>query len=102
MSTRPDFIELLTENIQDWFYTNCNYTCYESDDEFIEDIRYMIVNTNDAMVERCIGDLIEVYDMDPDDLEDYHTSVVEILIKESQDALDSFSYHYKDDTDEDR
>ena len=92
MSRESTFVTLLSENVQDWFYSNCNRKCYESDSDYIEDIRYMIVNTNDYMVERCMDDLVDVYDMDSDELDDYYTSVVEILIRESQNALDNFHY----------
>ena len=97
MNEEPTFTELLTENVQDWFYTNCNRKCYDSDDEYIEDIRYMIVNTNDYMVGQCIDDLTDVYGMDPDEVDDYYTSVVELLIQESQDALDNFHYKHMDE-----
>ena len=93
--------DLLEENVQDWFYTNCHRTCYEDDKYYIDDIRYMIANDNDEMVDNCIEDLVDVYYMDEDEVNSRKDDIIELLIKEAQDALDNFSYHLHSVDDED-
>ena len=57
------FIESLTENIEDWFYSNHKRACYDAVDDYIDDIRCMIANNNDNMVNTCTRDLVSVYRM---------------------------------------
>ena len=57
------FIESLTENIEDWFYSNHKRACYDVVDDYIDDIRCMIANNNDNMVNTCTRDLVSVYRM---------------------------------------
>ena len=97
MRRQPTFIELLKENIIDWFYTNCGRTCYESDDDYIDDIRYMIANKNDKMITDCIDGLVNVYHMNYDYVFDHNRFIIDTLINESQVALDNFSYGSDDD-----
>lgn len=92
--------DMLEENVQDWFYTNCHRTCYDCDNEYIDDIRSMIANDNDDMVDTCIEDLVDVYYMDEDEVAGHKEDIIELLVKSAQDALDNFSYSYSDDDDE--
>ena len=63
MNNRISFIESLTENIEDWFYSNHKRACYDAVDDYIDDIRCMIANNNDNMVNTCTRDLVSVYRM---------------------------------------
>ena len=100
MNDDISFIESLTENIEDWFYTNCHRTCYDVVDDYIDDIRCMIANNNDDMVDACMYDLVNVYYMDEDEVSSHVDDITDILVKEAQDALDNFSYGPDDDEQE--
>ena len=38
MNNCISFIESLTENIEDWFYSNHKRACYDAVDDYIDDI----------------------------------------------------------------
>ena len=88
----PFDYEELADNVRDWFYTHCKQDCYDSIDDFIDDIRYAIAYSNEAMVTVCMDDLVNTFDMCSDYVESYHDSIVDILAEESQASLDNFTY----------
>ena len=96
MNDEMSFSESLTENIEDWFYTNCHRSCYDTVDDYIDDIRCMIANNNDDMIDTCLRDLVEVYYMNNIDVNNHIDDVTNILISEAQNALDNFSYRKSD------
>lgn len=93
------FIESLAENVEDWFYSNCRRTCYDAIDDYIDDIRCMIANNNDAMIDDCMRDLVSVYYMDEDEVNSHVNDITDLLVKEAQNALENFSYSYEDNED---
>ena len=93
-------VDILLENVQDWFYTNCHRSCYEDDDSYISDIRYMIADDNDELVESCMDSLVDTYYMDAHEILAHKSEIKEFLIKESEEALRNFSYTCGDEDDE--
>ena len=91
------FIESLTENIEDWFYSNHKRACYDAVDDYIDDIRCMIANNNDDMVHDCMRDLVNVYDMNKKEVNSHVDDITDLLVKEAQNALENFSYDRVDD-----
>ena len=100
MNNRISLIESLTENIEDWFYSNHKRTCYDAVDDYIDDIRCMIANNNDNMVNTCIRDLVSVYRMNKSEVNSHVDDITDLLAKEAQNALENFSYD-RVDNDED-
>ena len=94
------FIESLTENIEDWFYSNHKRACYDAVDDYIDDIRCMIANNNDNMVNACMRDLVSVYRMNKSEVNSHVDDITDLLVKEAQNALENFSYE-RVDNDED-
>jgi hypothetical protein len=101
MTKKIKLKDLLSDNVQDWFYTNCSRDSYEDVNDYIDDIRYMIADNNDELVDSCIDDLVDQYRMSCDYVLAHRKRVTKFLIKESQEALDNFSYDY-DSNDPDR
>ena len=91
------FIESLTENIEDLFYSNHKRTCYDAVDDYIDDIRCMIANNNDNMVNTCMRDLVSVYRMNKSEVNSHVDDITDLLAKEAQNALENFSYDRVDD-----
>lgn len=91
------FIESLTENIEDWFYSNHKRACYDAIDDYIDDIRCMIANNNDNMVNTCMRDLVSVYRMNKSEVNSHVDDITDLLVKEAQNALENFSYDRVDD-----
>ena len=97
MNNCISFIESLTENIEDWFYSNHKRACYEAVDDYIDDIRCMIANNNDNMVNTCMCDLVSVYRMNKSEVNSHVDDITDLLAKEAQNALENFSYDRIDD-----
>lgn len=97
MNDHISFIESLTENIEDWFYSNHMRSCYDAVDDYIDDIRCMIANNNDNMVNACMRDLVSVYRMNKSEVNRHVSDVTDLLSKEAQNALENFSYDRIDD-----
>lgn len=97
MNDRISFIESLTENVEDWFYSNHKRACYDAIDDYIDDIRCMIANNNDDMVDDCIRDLVSVYYMNKKEVNSHVNDITDLLVKEAQNALENFSYDRVDD-----
>lgn len=91
------FIESLTENIEDWFYSNHKRACYDAVDDYIDDIRCMIANNNDNMVNTCMRDLVSVYRMNKSEVNRHVSDITDLLAKEAQNSLENFSYDRVDD-----
>lgn len=91
------FIESLTENIEDWFYSNHKRACYDAVDDYIDDIRCMIANNNDNMVNTCMRDLVSVYRMNKSEVNRHASDITDLLAKEAQNSLENFSYDRVDD-----
>ena len=91
------FIESLTENIEDWLYSNHKRACYDAVDDYIDDIRCMIANNNDNMVNTCMRDLVSVYRMNKSEVNSHVDDITDLLAKEAQNALENFSYDRVDD-----
>lgn len=91
------FIESLTENIEDWFYSNHKRACYDAVDDYIDDIRCMIANNNDNMINACMRDLVSVYRMNKSEVNSHVDDITDLLSKEAQNALENFSYDRVDD-----
>ena len=91
------FIESLTENIEDWFYSNHKRAYYDAVDDYIDDIRCMIANNNDNMVNSCMRDLVSVYRMNKSEVNRHVSDITDLLVKEAQNALENFSYDRVDD-----
>lgn len=97
MNNCISFIESLTENIEDWFYSNHKRACYDAVDDYIDDIRCMIANNNDNMVNTCMRDLVSVYRMNKSEVNSHADDITDLLAKEAQNALENFSYDRVDD-----
>lgn len=97
MNDRISFIESLTENIEDWFYSNHKRALYDAVDDYIDDIRCMIANNNDNMVNTCMRDLVSVYRMNKSEVNRHVSDITDLLVKEAQNALENFSYDHVDD-----
>ena len=97
MNNCISFIESLTENIEDWFYSNHKRACYDAVDDYIDDIRCMIANNNDNMVNACMRDLVSVYRMNKSEVNSHVDDITDLLSKEAQNALENFSYDRVDD-----
>ena len=97
MNNGISFIESLTENIEDWFYSNHKRACYDAVDDYIDDIRCMIANNNDNMVNACMRDLVSVYRMNKSEVNSHVDDITDILVEEAQNALENFSYDRVDD-----
>ncbi len=97
MSDCISFIESLTENVEDWFYSNCKRTHYDAIDDYIDDIRCMIANNNDNMVDDCMRDLVSVYCMNKSEVNSHVNDITDLLVKEAQNALENFTYDRNDD-----
>lgn len=97
MNNRISFIESLTENIEDWFYSNHKRACYDAVDDYIDDIRCMIANNNDNMINTCMRDLVSVYHMNKSEVNSHVDDITDLLVKEAQNALENFSYDRVDD-----
>ena len=97
MNNCISFIESLTENIEDWFYSNHKRACYDAVDDYIDDIRCMIANNNDNMVNACMRDLVSVYRMNKSEVNSHVDDITDLLAKEAQNALENFSYDRVDD-----
>lgn len=91
------FIESLTENVEDWFYSNHKRSCYDAIDDYIDDIRCMIANNNNNMVNACMRDLVSVYCMNKSEVNSHVDDITDLLAKEAQNALENFSYDPVDD-----
>ena len=94
------FIESLTENVEDWFYSNHKRACYDAIDDYIDDIRCMIANNNDGMVDDCIRDLVSVYCMNKKEVNSHVNDITDLLVKEAQNALENFTYDRNDDNED--
>lgn len=97
MNNCISFIESLTENIEDWFYSNHKRACYDAVDDYIDDIRCMIANNNGNMVNACMRDLVSVYRMNKSEVNSHVDDITDLLAKEAQNALENFSYDSVDD-----
>ena len=97
MNDYISFIESLTENIEDWFYSNHKRACYDAVDDYIDDIRCMIANNNDNMVNACMRDLVSVYRMNKSEVNSHVDDMTDLLVKEAQNALENFSYDRVDE-----
>lgn len=97
MNNCISFIESLTENIEDWFYSNHKRALYDAVDDYIDDIRCMIANNNDNMVNTCMRDLVSVYRMNKSEVNRHVSDITDLLVKEAQNALENFSYDHVDD-----
>lgn len=97
MNDHISFIESLTENVEDWFYSNHKRACYDAVDDYIDDIRCMIANNNDNMVNTCMCDLVSVYCMNKSEVNSHVDDITDLLVKEAQNALENFSYDRVDD-----
>lgn len=97
MNNCISFIESLTENIEDWFYSNHKRACYDAVDDYIDDIRCMIANNNDNMVNDCMRDLVSVYRMNKSEVNSHVDDITDLLVNEAQNALENFSYVRVDD-----
>ena len=97
MNNCISFIESLTENIEDWFYSNHKRACYDAVDDYIDDIRCMIANNNDNMVNACMRDLVSVYRMNKSEVNSHVDDITDLLVEEAQNALENFSYDRVDD-----
>lgn len=97
MNNCISFIESLAENIEDWFYSNHKRACYDAVDDYIDDIRCMIANNNDNMVNACMRDLVSVYRMNKSEVNSHVSDITDLLVKEAQNALENFSYDRVDD-----
>ena len=97
MNNCISFIESLAENIEDWFYSNHKHACYDAVDDYIDDIRCMIANNNDNMVNACMRDLVSVYRMNKSEVNSHVDDITDLLVKEAQNALENFSYDRNDD-----
>ena len=91
------FIESLTENVEDWFYSNHKRACYDAIDDYIDDIRCMIANNNDGMIDDCMRDLVSVYYMNKKAVNSHVDDITDLLVKEAQNALENFTYDRNDD-----
>lgn len=87
MNNHISFIESLTENIEDWFYSNHKRACYDAVDNYIDDIRCMIANNNDNIVNTCMRDLVSVYRMNKSEVNSHVDDITDLLAKEAQNAL---------------
>ena len=87
MNNHISFIESLAENIEDWFYSNHKRACYDAVDNYIDDIRCMIANNNDNMVNTCMCDLVSVYRMNKSEVNSHVDDITDLLAKEAQNAL---------------
>ena len=97
MKDHISFIESLTENVEDWFYSNHKRACYDAIDDYIDDIRCMIANNNDGMIDDCIRDLVSVYRMNKKEVNSHVNDITDLLVKEAQNALENFTYDRNDD-----
>ena len=97
MNNCISFIESLTENIEDWFYSNHKRSCYDAVDDYIDDIRCMIANNNNDMIDDCMCDLVSVYRMNKSEVNSHVDDITDLLVKEAQNALENFSYDRVDD-----
>ena len=97
MNNCISFIESLTENIEDWFYSNHKRSCYDAVDDYIDDIRCMIANNNNDMIDDCMCDLVSVYRMNKSEVSSHVDDITDLLVKEAQNALENFSYDRVDD-----
>ena len=97
MNDHIPFIESLTENVEDWFYSNHKRACYDAIDDYIDDIRCMIANNNDGMVDDCMRDLVSVYYMNKKEVNSHVNDITDLLVKEAQNALENFTYDRNDD-----
>jgi len=99
MNDEPTFNELLIENVQDWFYTNYHRSCYNNDEDYIDDIRTIIAECDSDIVEQCIDDLTDVYFISPGSLIGKFEYITELLVKEAKYSLDNFRYSSMDEDD---
>ena len=97
MNNCISFIESLTENVEDWFYSNHKRARYDAVDDYIDDIRCMIANNNDDMIDDCMRDLVSVYRMNKSEVNSHVDDITDLLAKEAQNALENFSYDHVDD-----
>lgn len=87
-----DIDEILIDNVQDWFYTNYHRSCYDNDEDYIDDIRTIIAECDKDVLGWCLSDLIDVYFMRPNSIIGKIARVTEIIVKEAKYSLNNFQY----------
>lgn len=87
-------MEELHDNVSDWFYTKCAQSEYETDDDYVDELRSTIACDNEPLIDSCIEDLSELYYTPEwfDVLSSYRDSIREYLIQDAKFSFDNFKY----------
>ena len=83
-----DDLELMTQDLFDWWDEHCTEDGYNSHSEFKKDMRAMAKKQNDMLVDDAFDYLTNECDWDEKDVERWEDDLVHVLAQLAQDALD--------------
>ena len=81
-------LELMTQDLADWWEYNGMEDCYDSHSEFIKDMRAMAKKQNDKLVDDAFDYLTNECEWDEKDVERWEDDLVHVLAQLAQDELD--------------
>ena len=84
-------LELMTQDLADWWEYNGMEDCYDSHSEFIKDMRAMAKKQNDKLVDDAFDYLTNECEWDEKDVERWEDDLVHVLAQLAQDELDDRS-----------
>lgn len=67
MEDREELLDELLDSVSDWFYENCNEDGYDSWRDRLRDLQAMADKANDMMVDDCINQIEDQFDVDIDE-----------------------------------
>lgn len=82
-----DDVELMTQDLFDWWDEHCTVDGYSSHSEFTKDMRAMAKKQNDKLVDDAFDYLTNECEWDEKDVERWEDDLVHVLAQMAQDAL---------------
>lgn len=80
-------LELMTQDLFDWWDEHCTVDGYSSHSEFTKDMRAMAKKQNDKLVDDAFDYLTNECEWDEKDVERWEDDLVHVLAQMAQDAL---------------
>ena len=81
-------VELMTQDLADWWENNGMEDCYDSRSEFIKDMKALAKKQNDTLVNDALLYLMDECEWDMDDVDKCKDDLIDWLAQVAQQELD--------------
>ncbi len=81
-------LELMTQDLVDWWEYNCTEDCYDSHSEFVKDMKALAKKQNDILVNNALLYLMDECEWDMNDVDKCKDDLVNWLAQVAQKELD--------------